>query len=298
MTASEGFERFFVKANDGRSVEVGTAGPVTGRPLVFHTGTPAGLAPYEPLFSLAADLGLRTVQYSRPGYGNSEAHPGRRVADAADDVAAILDHLGADQFITAGWSGGGPHALACAARLPGRCLAAATIAGVAPFDAAGLDWLNGMAPENLHEFSLAARGEAALSEFLRQTASAMTDVTPAELAEALGELITTPDKAALTGEFAVFMTEESKAAVLTGIAGWRDDDLAVMAGWGFEVADITIPVAVWQGDADAMVPFAHGAWLAAAIPGATSHLLEGHGHLTLVADKIGEIIADLVTLAG
>jgi pimeloyl-ACP methyl ester carboxylesterase len=298
MTASEGFERFFVKASDGRSIEVGTAGPATGRPLVFHTGTPAGLAPYEPLFSLAADLGLRTVQYSRPGYGNSESHPGRRVADAADDVAAILDHLGADQFVTAGWSGGGPHALACAARLPGRCLAAATIAGVAPYEAAGLDWLNGMAPENLHEFNLAAQGEAALSEFLRRTASAMTDATPADLAEALGELITAPDKAVLTGEFAAFMTEESKAAVLTGIAGWRDDDLAFMAGWGFEVADITVPAAVWQGDADAMVPVAHGAWLGAAIPDATSHLLQGHGHLTLVADKIGEIIADLVTLAG
>ena len=298
MTANEGFERFFVKLGDGRSVEVGTAGPTTGLPLVFHTGTPAGLAGYEPLFSAAAELGLRTVQYSRPGYGDSDARPGRRVADAAADVAAILDHLGFDRFVTAGWSGGGPHALACAALLPDRCLAAATIAGVAPYDAAGLDWLDGMAPENLDEFALAVQGEEKLSDFLSQVAATMANVTPDQLADAFGDLVTAPDKAAMTGGFASFMTEQTKAAVRTGIAGWRDDDLAVVAGWGFDVAGITIPVAVWQGDADAMVPFAHGTWLAANIPGATGQLLPGHGHLTLVADKIGEIVADLAEMAG
>ncbi len=293
MTVNEGFERFVVKVGDGRSLEVGTAGPADGLTLVFHSGTPAGLAPYDPLFSAGAHAGLRTVQYSRPGYGDSGAAPGRRVADAAGDVAAILDHLGADRFVTAGWSGGGPHALACAALLPDRCLAAATIAGVAPRDAAGLDWLAGMAPENLEEFEVAAQGEAKLSEFLLRFADAMAQATPDQLAEVFGDLVTAPDKAVMTGEFASFMTEQSKAAVRSGIAGWRDDDLAFVAGWGFEVTGISIPVAIWQGNADAMVPFAHGYWLAANIPGATSHLIEGQGHLTLVAEKIADIITEL-----
>jgi pimeloyl-ACP methyl ester carboxylesterase len=298
MTTSEGFERFSVSLGGGRSVDVATSGPATGLPLVFHAGTPAGLAPYEPLSSAAADAGLRTVQYSRPGYGDSEPHPGRRVADAAADVAGILDYLGADKFVTAGWSGGGPHALACAALLPGRCLAAATIAGLAPHDAAGLDWLGGMAQENLDELGLAAQGDPKFSDFLNQAAAMMADPSPEQLADAFGDLIKAADKAALTGDFAEFMTEETKAAFKTGIAGWHDDDLAFVVGWGFEVTDVDVPVAVWQGDADAMVPFAHGAWLAASIPGASSHLLTGHGHLTLVADKIGEIIADLAALAG
>ncbi|HET7019062.1 MAG TPA: alpha/beta hydrolase [Streptosporangiaceae bacterium] len=298
MTASGGFERFLVELGDGRSLDVGTAGPVTGLPLVFHTGTPAGLTPNEPLFSAAAEFGLRTVQYSRPGYGRSAARLGRRVGDAAADVAAILDHLGLEQFVTAGWSGGGPHALACAALLPDRCLAAATIAGVAPYDAAGLDWLDGMARENIDEFGLAVLGEEKLSEFVSQAAATMADATPELIAEAFGDLVTAPDKAAMTGDFASFMCEASKAAISTGIAGWRDDDLAFITGWGFEVTDIAVPVAVWQGDADAMVPFAHGAWLAASISGAKSHLLPGHGHLTLVADKIGEIVTDLVGLTG
>lgn len=297
MTASESFERFRVRIGDGRSVEVGTAGPVTGLPLVFQAGTPAGLVPYEPLFSAAAEAGLRTVQYSRPGYGDSDPHPGRRVADGAADVAAILDHLGLNQFVTAGWSGGGPHALACAALMPGRCLAATTIAGLAPYDAAGLDFLGGMGQENIDEIGLAVQGEPNLSEFLNQAAQ-MIDTTPDHLADAFGDVITEADRAALTGEFAKFLTEETKAAFTAGIAGWRDDDLAFVTGWGFEVADIAVPVAIWQGDADAMVPFAHGAWLAANIPGATGHLLPGQGHLTLVADKIAEIAADLASIAG
>jgi pimeloyl-ACP methyl ester carboxylesterase len=298
MTTSEGLEPFSVSLGDGRSVEVATSGQATGLPLVFHAGTPAGLASFEPLLSAAADAGLRTVQYSRPGYGDSDPHPGRRVADAAADVAGILDHLGADKFVTAGWSGGGPHALACAALLQDRCLAAATIAGLAPHDAAGLDWLGGMAQENLDELGLAVQGDPKFSEFLEQAAAMMADTTTDQLADAFGDLVTAADRAALTGDFARFMTEETTAAFRTGIAGWRDDDLAFVVDWGFEVTGVAVPVAVWQGDADAMVPFAHGAWLAANIPGATSHLLPGHGHLTLVADKIGEIIADLAALAG
>jgi pimeloyl-ACP methyl ester carboxylesterase len=292
---SEGFARFSVRLGNGRSVEVASSGPATGRPLVFHSGTPAGLAFYEPLARAATEAGLRTVQYSRPGYGDSDPHPGRRACDAAADVAGILDYLGADTFVTAGWSGGGPHALACAALLPDRCLAAATIAGVAPHDAAGLDWLDGMARENVDEFGLAVQGEPKLSEFLNQAAAMMAEITPEQLAVAFGGLVTPADQAALTGNFAAFMTEATKAAFTTGIAGWRDDDLAFTVGWGFELAAIAVPVAVWQGDADAMVPFAHGAWLAANIPGATCHLLPGQGHLTLVADKIGEIIADLAS---
>jgi pimeloyl-ACP methyl ester carboxylesterase len=298
MSTSEGFEQFSVSLGSGRSADVATSGPATGLPLVFHAGTPAGIAPYEPLSSAAAEVGLRTVQYSRPGYGDSDPHPGRRVADAAADVAAILDFLNADKFVTAGWSGGGPHALACAVLLPDRCLAAATIAGLAPRDAAGLDWLGGMAQENIDELGLAAQGDPKLSEFLDQASALMAEATPDQLADAFGDLITAVDRAALTAGFAEFMTDETKAAFKTGIAGWHDDDLAFIARWGFELADIAVPVAVWQGDADAMVPFAHGAWLAASIPGASSHLLTGHGHLTLVADKIAEIVADLAALAG
>ena len=147
-------------------IEFLAAGPADGLPLVLHEGTPCGLVLYPPTVRAAAIRGLRVVLAARPGYEGSTPRPGRSVVDVAQDTAAVLDDLGAATFVTLGWSGGGPHALACAAALPGRCLAAGSIAGVAPFTTDGLDWLGGMAPENIAEFGAARRGEAALTEFL------------------------------------------------------------------------------------------------------------------------------------
>lgn len=295
--AEQAARRFGVKVADGRSVQVLAAGPADGLPLVFHTGTPAGLVHYQPVIDAAAAAGLRCVLYSRPGYGVSDPQPGRLVADAAGDVAAILDHLGAASFVTAGWSGGGPHALACAALLPGRCLAAATIAGIAPRSAAGLDWLAGMGEENIDEFGAAAAGPEALTTALTTTAASLANVTGAEIAEAFGGLVTAPDKAALTGDFADYLARLTGSAVATGIAGWRDDDLAFVADWGFALGDISVPVTVWQGDQDAMVPFPHGQWLASHLSGAQARLLPGEGHLSLIADRFGAICAELAAAA-
>lgn len=97
---------------DGRPLELLTAGPPDGLLLLFHNGTPGGLVAFPPMTAAAAERGLRTVMYARPGYGQSAAQPGRRVADTVADAGRVLDDLGADQFVTVGWSGGGPHALA------------------------------------------------------------------------------------------------------------------------------------------------------------------------------------------
>lgn len=295
--ADRAAQRFDVKLDDGRTVQALAAGPAGGLPFVFHTGTPAGLVHHEPIIDAAAEAGLRCVMYSRPGYGGSDPQPARRVADAASDVAAVLDHLDVGDFVTAGWSGGGPHALACAALLPERCLAAATIAGVAPYAAAGLDWLDGMAEENVIEFGAAADGADALTALLTEHSARMRDVTGAEIVEAFGGLVTAPDKDALTGGFADYLAQATRAAVANGIAGWRDDDLAFVADWGFALDDVRVPVAVWQGDQDAMVPFGHGQWLASHLAVARARLMEGQGHLSLVASLIGAICADLAAAA-
>jgi pimeloyl-ACP methyl ester carboxylesterase len=290
-------DRFSLDVAGHRSVEVLTAGPEDGLPLLFHTGTPSGLVHYRPLVEAAAEHGLRSVLYSRPGYGKSDPQPGRRVADAAADVTAVADHLGVNEFVTAGWSGGGPHALACAALLSDRCAAAATIAGVAPNGAAGLDWFAGMAQENIEEFGVAVSGEAELTAYLTEASAALAQVTGAEIARALGGLVTAPDVAALEGGFADYMAEATTSAVATGIAGWRDDDLAFVGEWGFSLADIRIPVTVWQGDQDAMVPVGHGEWLAANISGARRRIVAGEGHLSLVAKRLSEILSELAAAA-
>jgi pimeloyl-ACP methyl ester carboxylesterase len=195
-------ERRSVTLADGRVIEFLVAGPADGLPLVLHEGTPCGLALYPPTVRAAAIRGLRVILAARPGYEGSTPRPGRRVVDVAPDTAAVLDELGADSFVTAGWSGGGPHALACAAALPGRCLAAASIAGVAPYSAAGLDWMAGMGPENVAEFGAALAGQAELTAFLDREAATIGTVTGQDVAQAFGGLVIEADQAVLTGEFA------------------------------------------------------------------------------------------------
>lgn len=283
---------------DGRPLEVLTAGPPDGLPLLFHNGTPGGLVAFQPMTATAAERGLRTVMYARPGYGQSGPQPGRSVADTVADAATVLDHVGAGQFVTAGWSGGGPHALACAALLPGRCLAAASLAGVAPAQAAGLDWAAGMGPENIEEFGAAKQGAAALTAYLTPESDGLRQVTGEQVADALGGLVSAADRDVVTADFADYLAAMFRAALGTGIDGWREDDLAFVRDWGFPVEQAgQVPVAVWQGTEDRMVPHSHGAWLAGHIPGARPHLLTGEGHLTLVRGY-GTVLDDLLDLAG
>ncbi len=281
----------------GRAVEVVVTGPTDGVPLVFHHGTPAAATELAQLQDPALACGLRTIFLSRPGYAGSTPRPGRSVADVVDDVVAVLDALGDDHFLTLGWSGGGPHALACAALLPDRCAAAATLAGVAPREAAGLDWSSGMADENLAEFGAAETSAEALTAFLERMAAELGAVTGPELADALGGLVPEVDRTALRGDLADALAESFRRAVSAGIAGWRDDDLAFVRPWGFDLEAIRVPVAVWQGSGDRMVPFAHGQWLAAHVPGAAARFEPGEGHLSLLP-ALARILVDLRALGG
>jgi len=300
MTHESDERRLTVQASGGRVLDVLVSGAEDGVALVFHTGTPSGLVGLGPMAGEASARGLRTVSYSRPGYGNSTSQPGRLIADAAADVEAILGELRVDEFVTAGWSGGGPHALACAALLPVRCLAAASIAGVAPSDSPGLDWAAGMGEENVQEFNAANAGEEQLASFLDREAAGLRGIDAAAVADGLGGLASEADRAALTGEFAEYLASAFRSSVDTGIAGWRDDDLAFSKDWGISLEALghATPVAVWQGDQDRMVPAAHGEWLSTNIPLARARMRPGHGHLTLMANSFGEILDDLLTLAG
>ncbi|WP_433295801.1 alpha/beta fold hydrolase [Actinoplanes sp. CA-030573] len=282
----------FLTLPDGRTLEYLVDGPAGAVPLVLHHGTPSGTVLYRPIVDAAAEQNFRVVQASRPGYGASTPHPGRTVASVAGDTAALLDAIGATSFVTVGWSGGGPHALACAALLPGRCVAAATIAGVAPYGAEGLDWMDGMGAENVEEFSAAVAGPAELDKFLTEAAKPLAGVTAADMVAAFGDLISEVDRNALVGGFADYLAESMRAAVSHGIAGWREDDLAFAADWGFALGGITVPLALWQGDQDRMVPFAHGRWLAEHLPSPEVHLAPGEGHLSLM-DNFGTIVAGL-----
>ena len=281
---------------DRRVLEVLTAGPVNGTAVVFHHGTPFPAVPYDAAARGVSARGARLVSWSRPGYAGSTRQPGRHVADVAGDARVILDTLGHDRFVTMGWSGGGPHALACAALIPERCEAATVIAGVAPYGAEGLDFLDGMGPENIEEFTLAAAGGAPFSDFLARESAQLTALSGRDMADALGGLVSDVDKAALNGELADFMARALVAAGSGSTAGWHDDDMAFLADWGFDLEAVQCPIAIWQGQEDRMVPYAHGVWLASHVPGARPHLLADEGHVSLCVRAFDHILDDLLAL--
>jgi pimeloyl-ACP methyl ester carboxylesterase len=279
---------------DGRSLDVYVAGPEDGTPLLFHVGTPSAGLLYAPFAETLAERGLRYVSYSRPGYGSSTRRPGRAVVDVVEDSAAILDAIGADRCYLLGWSGGGPHALACAARMPERVIAAATVGGVAPYGAEGLDWGAGMGAENIEEFAAALAGPDQLVAFMEPEAAELRGVTADGVADAFGDLIDEVDRGVLTGAFSAWGADLFHEAFLQGFWGWFDDDMAFIRPWGFDLDTIQAPVSIWQGAHDRMVPFAHGEWLAAHVPGARARLFAEHGHLSLAVDSFPRIVDELI----
>jgi pimeloyl-ACP methyl ester carboxylesterase len=256
--------------------------------VVAHHGTPGCGRFYRTEVASARARGLRLVTYSRPGYAGSTPDPNRDIAAAAADVAAILDSLGVERFATYGTSGGGPHALACAALLGDRCAAAATLAGVGPADAPGLDFLAGMGEGNVEEFGAAREGREPLTQYCRADAAGLVEATPEQLADALRPHLSTVDAEALSEEFAGHLLASIVDGLRPGVEGWVDDDLAFLAPWGFDVGAIAVPVLVWQGDQDLMVPAPHAAWLRENVAGAQGETLPGEGHFTVFINRVGD----------
>jgi pimeloyl-ACP methyl ester carboxylesterase len=281
---------------DGRRLDRYASGPEDGLPFVFHHGTPGAATPNRALERAVHARGLRFVTTSRAGYGGSTRHRGRCVVDVVADTEALLASLGADRCVVGGWSGGGPHALACAARLDAAA-AALVIAGVAPHGQPDLDWLAGMGQDNVDEFGAALEGEDALRAFLEAQRPELQQVTPEGIVGALGSLLPDVDRAVLTDEFGADMAASFQEAVRVGVDGWLDDDLAFARPWGFDLAEVRVPTALWQGSEDLMVPFAHGEWFAAHLPQATVHLERGEGHLSIGLGALDRMLDELVGAA-
>jgi pimeloyl-ACP methyl ester carboxylesterase len=260
-----------LRLGDGRTLHVyDTGADAAGGELavIWHHGTPNVGAPPEPLFATAARLGIRWVSYDRPGYGGSTPHPDRNVALAAYYVSSVADALGIDRFAVVGHSGGGPHALACGALLPERVLGVVSVAGMAPFDAEGLDWFAGMSASGAASLRAAAEGRAAKERYEASADDADPGFVPADLA-------------ALEGEWSWFIGVV-RPAIEGGPGGLIDDDLAYVAPWGFDPARATAPVLLLHGGRDRIVPSSHGEWLARRCPSAELWLHPDDGHISVL----------------
>ncbi len=278
-----------IRTGEGRLLEALVSGPPDGTVLVFHTGTPCGLVPL-PAGLDPAPLGIRTVLYARPGYGRSTPQPGRTVADAARDTAAILDALGAEKFLNLGWSGGGPYALACDALLADRCLATAVIAGIAPYAEAEVSSQVRAWYEADEDNQLALAGDI---EGFRQAVDAFVAQLANVKAENVAEgTASDADRQFFSEGYGDWVASFVRAAGVSGSHGAVDDCLATIRDWGFPLATIR-QVTIWQGTEDQDVPPSHAEWLRDHLPQAELRTLEGEGHNSVVR-HLPEVIKTLI----
>lgn len=246
---------------------------------------PRGLRLYE--------LGVRLITFDRPGYGRSDRLRSRVVADVVPDVCAIADELGIDRFAVLGRSGGGPHALACAAMLPQRVTRAGVLVTLAPWAAQGLDWFAGMADSNVREYTTAGTDPEVLIARLVQAADEIR-ANPASHVATLSPEMTEADRRVVSDAGIRALLAENFAEALRGSAdGWIDDAIAFRSPWGFDLADIQVPVLLWHGQDDVFSPVAHARWLADQIPDAIMSIRPASAHfdaLTVMPDVLSWLI--------
>ncbi|WP_375483913.1 alpha/beta fold hydrolase [uncultured Jatrophihabitans sp.] len=282
-----------LKLDDGRDLRVRISGPEDGLPLLFHHGTGGGLLTRQ-LEAAVHRRGARLVIISRAGYATSTRSPGRAVVDVVADSDAVFRALGVDRYFVAGWSGGGPHALACAARLPG-VIGTLVVSGLAPYDGEGLDFLQGMARVEVDEWEAALQGESHLREVVSHAAAAMLHphADPRAFDET-GDTLVAADAAVLTGEFAEDLAAANRVALSTGVDGWVDDELAFVKPWGFDLGTVDVPVSMWHGSDDRNVPLAHSQWVAEHLPDASLHRAPGEGHLSVLTRLVDPMLDELL----
>jgi pimeloyl-ACP methyl ester carboxylesterase len=283
-----------ITTGDGRTLQVLERGDPDGLPVLVHNGTPSSRLLFEPDVTRAERQGIRLISYDRPGYGGSTALPGRTVGDCADDVRAIAGALGVDRLAVWGISGGGPHAIACAALLPDLVPAVAVLASGAPWAADGLDYFAGMGDLNVEDTRLHLEDPVAARSKCENDRLDVLATGPEELRDQLKSLLSPVDREVLTGDLAQYMVDAGRLGLAPGADGWWDDDTAFLAPWGFELDSIRTPVRLLHGRHDQFVPVAHGEWLARHIPGVEADILGGDGHLTLTARHLDHVHAWLL----
>jgi pimeloyl-ACP methyl ester carboxylesterase len=286
-----------VTVQDGqRTLSFAEWGDPAGFPVFSLHGTPGSRFNRHYDESVYAEVGARVITYDRPGYGGSDRHRGRRVLDCVEDVVALADSLGIEEFAVIGGSGGGPHALAVTARVPERVTRATCVVGVAPYDAEGLDYFEGMDPANVRELQWALKGEDVLAPELEREAAETLERVATDPSKVIGDEfeLSDSDRAELARtERHDIIRQSTSEAFRNGVWGWVDDDLCFLRPWGFDLAEIRVPIRVSYGMTDVLVPRGHGEWLARHVPDAEVVVEEAQGHIP-DPDVVAERFAWLV----
>jgi pimeloyl-ACP methyl ester carboxylesterase len=261
----------------GRVLRYCLYGPEDGVPVIHCIGSPATRWLRPDRIERFERSGLRQLVYDRPGYGGSTRQPGRTVADAVTDAVTLANAQGWESFAVNGGSGGGPHALACAALLPHRVTRCAVVSGIKPPDVSDLN------QADLSKLTrLSVLGEDAVRPHLENVSHDIMTSINAGAPEVLPPPgAPEPDPTAPQPPRAIddpAAMARLQATFVDGMDGWVDDNLAYVRPWGFEMKEIKVPVSIWYGRTDTNIPNKQSEWLIAHIPGAEAHEYDG-GHL-------------------
>ncbi len=280
----------FTQLRDGRTLAYTEHGDLSGKPVFFIHGNPSSRLMRHPDESIVENLGVRVITPDRPGYGFSDFQPKRKLLDFPDDIAQLADSLGIDQFAIFGVSAGGPYTCACAFKMPERIIKAALVSGSAPFNRP--DAYEGMSDTWRTAFKMSTWPEWLLRPILAFQANAQKRDLE-EAVDAMATIMSDSDKEILARpEIREGVKMRVPEATRNGARGWAREVKVLLSPWGFNPADIRVPVHLWYWEDDPAIPPQMGRYLENLIPETTPHFLLGGGHLSIF-DHWGEIIEGL-----
>jgi len=280
--------RSSIKLSDGRSIDYLDNGVISKSALILHHGTPTTMTVWGTWLAAAAEKGTRAIAFTRPGYAGSDRKIGYSVLDANDDLEEILEYLDVENFVSIGWSGGGPYALASG--LLKSCTGVQLIAAVSPYDAKDFDWFQDQSPESIEEAKIAVESLENSIIYKEKYYAEIRDLTAEQI---LVEYAKRSSFNTFEDDFRAFAKDLSASlhdALESGVAGFADDERAFLRNWGFETKAVPVPVCIWHGLEDLTVSPHMGRWLHANISDSKLELLDGQNHGSIMVENRNEII--------
>ncbi|TRZ72852.1 MAG: alpha/beta hydrolase [Streptomycetaceae bacterium] len=277
-----------LKLSDGRALDYTDNGVSSKSALILHHGTPTSMAVWGTWLAAIAEVGIRAIAFTRPGYAGSDRKVDHTVISANNDLEEILNHLEVENFVSIGWSGGGPYALASG--LLERCSGVQLIASVSPYDAEDFDWFQDQSPESIEEAKISV---ASLADSIAFKQGYYAEIRDRKAEEFLVEYAKRASFSSFENVYRAFAEDLSlslRDALRVGVIGYAEDEYAFLRNWGFEVKDVRVPVVIWQGLDDLSVSPHMARWFNENLCNPTLELLEGQHHGSIMVEKRAEIL--------
>jgi pimeloyl-ACP methyl ester carboxylesterase len=278
-----------LKLSDGRFIEYIDNGVSSKSALILHHGTPTSMTVWGTWLAAAAEKGIRAIAFTRPGYAGSDRKVGHRIIDSNDDLQEILNQLDIENFVSVGWSGGGPYALASG--LLKKCTGVQLIASVSPYDVEDFDWFQDQTPEMVEEAKVSAKSLEDSIAFKEGYYTELRDMTTEQFLVEYEKRSSFKAFENAYREFSKDLSFSMRDALRDGAIGYAEDEYAFLSNWGFETKEIQVPVGIWQGLDDKSVSPHMAKWLNANIVKPTLKLLEGQHHGSIMVETREEILS-------